>query len=104
MIRVATRRFISSALQGLALLLTSSSLLAWRAHAENAYSADAFVDSVGLNIHLHDGDTSYGNFPEIEKALRELGIRHVRDGLIDTQWTPYYDRMNILGRDGIKCI
>jgi len=104
MMRVATRQFISSTLQGFVLLLTIYSLPACLANAEDAHSADAFVDSVGLNIHLHDGDTPYGNFPAVEKALRALGIRHVRDGLIDTQWMPYYDRMNALGRDGIKCI
>ena len=104
MMRVATRQFISSTVQGLALLFAISSLLACGVRAENAHSADAFVDSVGLNIHLHDGDTPYGNFPAIEKALRALGVRHVRDGLIDTKWLPYYDRMNTLGRDGIKCI
>src|SRR5215475_5377333 len=104
MMRVATRQFISCTVQGLALLFAISSLLACGVRAENAHSADAFVDSVGLNIHLHDGDTPYGNFPAIEKALRALGVRHVRDGLIDTKWLPYYDRMNTLGRDGIKCI
>lgn len=101
--RVVTSLSIFSNLQAFALLLTTA-LLAWPAHAENAHGADAFVDTIGLNIHLHDGDTPYGDFPAVEHALRTLGIRHVRDGLIDTQWMPYYDRMNTLGRDGIKCI
>jgi hypothetical protein len=104
MMKAATQQFITSTLRGLALLLIALPLLAWPAYAQSAHSADAFVDSVGLNIHLHDGDTPYGDFPAVEKALRALGVRHVRDGLIDTQWMPYYDRINALGRDGIKCI
>ena len=69
---------------------------------ETAQSADAFVDSAGVNVHLHDGNTAYGNFAAVENALKNLGVRHIRDGLIDTTWTPYYDRLNELGRLGIK--
>jgi hypothetical protein len=69
---------------------------------ETAQSADAFVDSAGVDVHLHFGDTSYGNFAAVENALKGLGVRHIRDGLIDTTWTPYYDRLNELGRLGIK--
>lgn len=69
---------------------------------ETAQSADAFVDSAGVNVHLHDGNTAYGNFAAVENALKGLGVRHIRDGLIDTTWTPYYDRLNELGRAGIK--
>jgi len=71
---------------------------------EKAVSADAFVNSLGVNVHLHFADTSYGNFAAVEKALKDLGVRHIRDGLVDTQWTPYYDRLNELGRSGIKAI
>jgi hypothetical protein len=69
---------------------------------ESAGSADAFVDSVGVNVHLHYTDTSYVNFSGVQNALQALGIRHIRDGLIDTTWTPYYDRLNQLGQSGIK--
>jgi hypothetical protein len=69
---------------------------------EKAQSADAFVDSVGVNVHLHYTDTSYGNFSGVKKALTDLGIRHIRDAMIDTTWTPYYDRLNELGRLGMK--
>ena len=72
------------------------------AEAEKAGSADAFVDSVGVNIHLHFNDTAYANFPRVEQALKDLGVRHVRDGLVDTEWKEYYDRHNQLGRLGIK--
>ena len=69
---------------------------------ETAKSADAFVDSVGVNVHLHDSDTLYAQFDSVETALTNLGVRHIRDGLIDTTWTPYYDRLNELGSLGIK--
>jgi hypothetical protein len=69
---------------------------------ERAQSADGFVDSVGINLHLHSGDTSYSDFPRVQQALQDLGVRHVRDGLIDTSWQPYYSRHNQLGRMGIK--
>jgi IPT/TIG domain/Putative Ig domain len=70
---------------------------------EAAQSADAFVDSAAVNVHLHYTDTVYAsNFAAVENALKGLGVRHIRDGLIDTTWTPYYDRLNELGRSGIK--
>ena len=69
---------------------------------EAAQSADAFVDGAGVNVHLHDTNTAYANFAAVENALKGLGVRHIRDGLIDTTWTPYYDRLNELGRAGIK--
>jgi hypothetical protein len=97
-------RRIASTLPRTTFLFTASLLLAFAGRAENVHRADDFVDSIGVNIHLIDSDSPYGNFAAVENALRTLGIRHVRDGLIDTQWMPYYTRMNILGRDGIKCI
>jgi hypothetical protein len=72
------------------------------AKAEKAVSADAFVDSLGVNIHLHFNDTAYANFPRVQQALKDLGVRHVRDGLVDTAWKDYYSRHNQLGRMGIK--
>ena len=74
----------------------------WNGPTETADAADTFVDSAGVNVHLHYTDTSYANFPAVETALKNLGVRHIRDGLIDTAWTAYYDRLNQLGRDGIK--
>src|SRR4051794_26336374 len=43
--------------------------------------ADAFVDSVGVNTHVTYTDTSYARHAVIAARLRELGVRHVRDGL-----------------------
>jgi hypothetical protein len=71
------------------------------AHAEQPAAASAFLDSVGVNIHLHYNDTAYNDFAQVERAIQELGIRHVRDGLIDSEWQPYYDRLTQLHHDGI---
>ena len=76
--------------------------LSVRSYAEKAASADAFVDSVGINIHLHHFNTAYSDFPQVETALKALHVRHVRDGLVDTTWKDYYNRHNELGRNGIK--
>lgn len=67
------------------------------------FAADRLVDSVGVNIHLHYDRTLYRDqFPLVKSRLLELGVRHVRDGLEDTQWRGYYERHNELGQAGIK--
>jgi hypothetical protein len=35
---------------------------------ETAHSADPFVDSVGVSVHIHFGDTSYADFPAVKEA------------------------------------
>ncbi len=73
------------------------------AHGQQAVQSDQFVDSVGVNVHLHYTDTPYyTNFPLIKSSLVSLGVRHVRDGMIDTSLTAYYERHNELGAAGIK--
>jgi hypothetical protein len=47
----------------------------------SALPADAFVNSIGVSIHLPYTDTAYARQPEIIARLRELGIRHIRDGM-----------------------
>jgi hypothetical protein len=66
--------------------------------------ANSIADSVGVNIHLHSGDTVYGNYTLIKTLLADLGVLHTRDGLIDTTWQPYYKRHIELGSLGIKCL
>lgn len=48
---------------------------------EQAQSAAAFVDSIGVNAHLSYLDTAYGDFPRVEEDLRLLGVRHLREGV-----------------------
>ncbi len=67
-----------------------------------AVPADAFVDSIGVNIHAHYQGTVYDHDVNLKAALVKLGVRHVRDGLVDSQWPTYFARLNDLGRAGIK--
>jgi len=49
---------------------------------ETPHMSDAFVNSVGINIHLSNYETLYGkNFGLIQSLLQQAGIRHVRDGM-----------------------
>jgi hypothetical protein len=45
-------------------------------------SAGAFAASIGVNVHTSYSDTSYARSDIIRARLRELGVRHVRDGLV----------------------
>jgi len=45
-------------------------------------SADEFVDSVGVNVHMSYSDTPYSDVEAIERGLLNLGVRHIRDGLV----------------------
>jgi hypothetical protein len=45
-------------------------------------SADRFLDSVGVNVHVTYLDTAYQRIDAWLARLRELGVRHVRDGLV----------------------
>lgn len=48
---------------------------------QQARSAASFVDSIGINIHSSFGNTPYNDHDRVLATLRDLGIRHVRDGL-----------------------
>jgi hypothetical protein len=45
-----------------------------------ARPAHAFVESVGVNIHVTYTDTPYAAHERVLQALRDTGVRHVRDG------------------------
>jgi hypothetical protein len=58
--------------------------------SEQARSANDFVDSIGVAVHLSYRDTGYDKYNEIIKPrLQELGVSHIRDGVrledVDTQ-------------------
>ncbi|MDQ3275558.1 MAG: hypothetical protein M3Q39_11175, partial [Actinomycetota bacterium] len=71
---------------------------------EDARSASAFVDSVGVNTHLGYGDTAYGNWPLARDRLVELGVKHVRDGAYraGTRLNDVVPRYNELARLGVR--
>jgi hypothetical protein len=47
---------------------------------ETAKPADSLVDSIGVNVHMTYGNTSYGDVAAVNKMLSTLAVRHVRDG------------------------
>jgi len=58
------------------------------ADADRPASAEAFVDSVGVNIHSTFLDTPYTRLDRVLGALDSLGVRHVRDGLLPPSTEP----------------
>jgi hypothetical protein len=64
-------------------------------------SAAAFSDSIGVNTHLTYTDTVYRDFPRIRQALRDLGIRRIRDGLMPGR-PDQYERLRLLREDGVR--
>jgi hypothetical protein len=86
-----------------ALLFYSISFVVWgQIRPEKAQSADKFVDSIGVNTHIRYLDTTYKDFNNVIKPrLQELGIRHIRDGLIITDLDSQR-KFNELGKLGIK--
>ena len=93
-----------------ALTLLSAALLACCAlavppvqtYSEIAPSADSFVDSIGVAVHLSYIDTAYGRYNDIIKPkLKELKIRHIRDG-VSLRDTDSQQKFNDLAKIGIK--
>lgn len=64
-------------------------------------AARAFADSVGVNVHLTYTTTPYGNFDRLRAALRDLRIRHVRDGLVLGR-PDQEQKLNRLADDGVR--
>ncbi len=72
-----------------------------------ARSADAFIDSVGVNTHFHYDDTVWGSrYDLIKTKLIASGIRHLRDGLYTysaaSRDSFYYSRLRELGAAGFR--
>jgi hypothetical protein len=66
-----------------------------------ARSAAQFLDSVGVNVHISYYDTAYGQFDRWSPALRELGVRHIRDGLVFDQ-PQYVAELRRLAAEGVR--
>ncbi len=64
-------------------------------------TAEEFADSVGVNVHMSYNDTPYGDLEGVRAALRDLGVRHVRDG-IEPDRPDQYRALRELGRDGLR--
>lgn len=70
-----------------------------------AQSAFDFMNSVGVNTHLNYFDRTYGDIGLVERELKSLGVRHLRDGA-HLQNADYnkelYGRWTRLGGAGIR--
>ncbi|HTA38856.1 MAG TPA: hypothetical protein VK760_07265 [Candidatus Acidoferrales bacterium] len=71
--------------------------------SEIPVQADAFVDSIGVNTHLIDDLTYDKGYAVVTQRMRELGVRHIRDGIFPGQ-TPrqYADERNFLRATGAQ--
>lgn len=64
-------------------------------------SATGFLDSLGVNVHMTYYDTAYARLDEWAARLDELGVRHVRDGLVLDN-PRYVDDYRRLARQGVR--
>ena len=70
--------FLVSAAFACSIVLPSQS----QSLSETARSANLFIDSVGVVVHLNRRNSAYNNYDAIIRPrLQELGIRHLRDGV-----------------------
>jgi hypothetical protein len=70
------------------------------ARAERATSADALVESVGVNVHIYFGGV-YEEYGAWKPKLVGLGVRYIRDGF-SVGLPSLYTRLNDLAASGVK--
>jgi hypothetical protein len=69
---------------------------------ETPAAADAFVDSIGVDAPFNYQYTAYDTqYSSVKALLIASGIRHIRSGLIQSNWPTYYSRLNELAASGI---
>jgi hypothetical protein len=64
-----------------------------------ARRADDFVDSMGINLHMEATSSPYNRYKLTNQKLRELGMRHFRDEINDTD-RAFVDEMQRIGKLG----
>ncbi len=64
-------------------------------------SAEALLDSMGVNVHFTYTDTAYARQAELVAKLRELGIRHVRDAMPSPVDSPLAAGLRAAAEQGI---
>lgn len=70
---------------------------------EQALTAFQYTDSVGVNVHLHDGQTVYGTqFPLLMQNMLSSGIKHYRNSIDPYPNAAEYANAEALGLAGIK--
>jgi hypothetical protein len=70
-------------------------------HEEQAASAAAFIDSIGVQTHINYVDTPYANWQQVLDEIVRLGVHHIRDAL---PMTPtFVSNHRQLAAAGIRC-
>jgi len=64
-----------------------------------AKSADQFVDSMGINVHMEAANTPYRDYDVINDKLQALGMRHFRDEINNTN-PSFVKELNHIGTLG----
>jgi hypothetical protein len=72
------------------------------APAARPQDSRAFVDTIGVNVHLYYTDTAYSDFAMVKQRIAELGVRHVRDNFDPEQRQFFFDRVNNLAASDVK--
>jgi hypothetical protein len=67
-----------------------------------ARSAEALVDSMGVNVHFTYTDTAYVRQAELISLLRQLGIHHVRDAMPSPVDSPLAAGLRRASQAGIR--
>lgn len=70
-------------------------------HTEQASSAAAFVDSVGVQTHINYIDTPYADWQRVLDKIVRLGVHHIRDALPMSH--AFVDDYRQLAAHGIRC-
>lgn len=66
---------------------------------KQARSSDSFIDSIGITTHLRYGGANQKYDSIIKPRLKELGVRHIRDG---GKSNDFFQKLNDLAKSGIK--
>ncbi|HEV3156818.1 MAG TPA: hypothetical protein VGZ00_05670 [Candidatus Baltobacteraceae bacterium] len=70
--------------------------------SQAAQSSDSFVAAIGVNTHFGYCDTAYcTTFSQVNTAITQLGVRHIRDGMGGNQDSTFYNYVNTLGGEGV---
>ena len=72
--------------------------------AQETVAASSFTDSVGVNVHLASQESAYGDLLRVRTAIKQLGVRHVRDALLNSNVEDYYTGLTLMARDGVHAL
>ncbi|SEC62249.1 hypothetical protein [Terriglobus roseus] len=89
---------------GLRVALAACVLAPLAMYAQETMPASSFRDSVGVNVHLASQDSAYGDLLRVRTAIKQLGVKHVRDGLLNSNVEDYYTGLTLLARDGVHSL